>query len=63
MQESFPNFTLSELKSTTEFEAGEVLISLGGDNNQKLHCFRDVPEEDMAYMGNSLDKKEVSVSQ
>lgn len=59
LHEAFPQFTYSELKSTSSFVPGEMLLSLGG-NHEKLHCFMEVADEDLLYMGNSRDREKLS---
>lgn len=67
LQEAFPQFTYSELKSTSGFIPGEMLLSLGG-GHEKIHCCKEVADEDLLYMGNSQDRerlkkeKEVNIS-
>lgn len=50
----FPQFTVSELVSSTIFKPGEMLLSLGGGRH-KIHCCRYIPKQDFAYFGNSRD--------
>lgn len=58
LHEFFPQFTVSELNSTAEFEPGELLLSLGSGRN-KLHCKRYVDDATMLYIGNSRDSEEI----
>lgn len=59
LQEAFPQFTYSELKSTSGFVPGEMLLSLGG-GHEKIHCYREVADEDLIYMGNSRDRERLN---
>lgn len=54
----FGQFTLSELYATDNFEAGEMLLSLGSGKN-KLHCKNVATECDLMYIGNSQDRDEI----
>jgi hypothetical protein len=45
----FPQFTQSEIESTSHFKKGELLISLG--DGQKFRCRRYIPQEDFEYFG------------
>lgn len=55
----FPQFTYSELKSTSGFIPGEMLLSLGS-GHEKIHCFKEVADEDLLYMGSSRDREKLS---
>ncbi|SDA31096.1 Type IV secretory pathway, VirB4 component [Ruminococcus sp. YE71] len=54
LHQAFPQFTESELKSTTDFEPGEMLMALDSARN-KLHCTRRATDLNLLYMGNSED--------
>jgi len=58
LQDTFKQFTYSELEAATNFEAGDMLISFGGSRH-KLNCHRDIFKEDLLYIGNSRDKEEI----
>ncbi|WP_295211609.1 ATP-binding protein [Ruminococcus sp.] len=58
LHEYFPQFTMSELNSASEFEPGEMLMSLGSGRN-KLHCKRYIDDATMLYIGNSRDREEI----
>lgn len=62
LQEAFPQFTYSELKSASGFVPGEMLLSLGGDH-EKIHCYKEVADEDLLYMGNSRDRERLQKEQ
>lgn len=55
---AFPQFTYSELNSTTNFKPGDMLLSFGG-TRQKLSCHRTIFKEDLLYIGNSRDAEEL----
>jgi hypothetical protein len=55
---AFPQFTYSELNSTTNFKPGDMLMSFGG-TRQKLICHRTIFKEDLLYIGNSRDAEEL----
>jgi hypothetical protein len=55
---AFPQFTYSELNSTTNFKPGDMLMSFGG-TRQKLTCHRTIFKEDLLYIGNSRDAEEL----
>ena len=54
----FGQFTMSELYATDNFEAGEMLLSLGSGKN-KIHCKNAATECDLMYIGNSQDRDEI----
>jgi hypothetical protein len=54
----FDQFTLSELKSSVSFEAGEMLMSLSSGRH-KIHCYRQASYSDLLYIGNSQDRSEI----
>ena len=54
----FGQFTISELYATDNFEAGEILLSLGSGKN-KIHCKNVATECDLMYIGNSQDRDEI----
>ncbi|WP_410065443.1 VirB4 family type IV secretion system protein [Ruminococcus sp.] len=58
LHEFFPQFTISELSATAEFEPGELLLSLGSGRN-KIHCKRYVDDATLLYIGNSRDREEI----
>lgn len=58
LHQYFPQFTMSELNSTTEFIPGEMLLSIGSGRN-KLHCVRYIDDATMLYVGNSRDREEI----
>jgi len=49
---------MSELYATDNFEAGEMLLSLGSGKN-KIHCKNAATECDLMYIGNSQDRDEI----
>ena len=56
---AFPQFTYSELNSTTNFKPGDMLMSFGG-TRQKLTCHRTIFKEDLLYIGNSRDAEDIN---
>ncbi len=54
LRQAFPQFTESELKNTTDFEPGEMLMALDSART-KLHCTRRATDLNLLYMGNSDD--------
>lgn len=59
LHSTFPQFTMSELHSTTNFKPGDMLMSFGG-TRQKLTCHRTIFKEDLLYIGNSRDAEEIA---
>lgn len=58
LKDIFGQFTLSELKTSASFEAGEMLMSLSSGRN-KIHCKREATRCDLMYIGNSQDRSEI----
>lgn len=58
MHNIFEQFTMSELRSTVSFEAGEMLMSLSSGRH-KVHCQRQASLCDLMYIGNSQDQSEI----
>ena len=54
LKQAFPQFTNSELKSSTDFEPGEMLLALDSAR-MKIHCTRRATDLNLLYMGNSED--------
>lgn len=55
---AFPQFTMSELKSTPEFVPGEMLLALDS-GRMKIHCQRRVTDANLLYMGTSQDASDI----
>ena len=51
---AFPQFTESELHSTTDFYPGEMLLAIDS-SRMKIHCTRRATDADLLYMGTSED--------
>lgn len=49
IEKLFPDFTRSEIESTSYFSKGDSLISLG--SGKKIRCNRYIPEDDLKYFG------------
>jgi type IV secretory pathway VirB4 component len=49
LEKLFPEFTRSEIESTSRFGKGDKLLSLG--SGQKIRCHRYIPKEDFEYFG------------
>lgn len=58
LHEVFSQFTMSELKNSANFEAGEMLMSLSAGRN-KLHCYKLAADRDLMYIGNAQDRSEI----
>lgn len=58
LHEAFPQFTLSELNSTTEFIPGEMLLALNS-GRMKIHCARRATDANLLYMGTSQDATDI----
>lgn len=58
LKESFPQFTMSELRSTTNFSPGEMLLSLNS-SKMKIHCTRRATDLNLMYMGTSEDSARI----
>ena len=54
----FSQFTYSELKGTSQYSAGEMLLALSSGRH-KLHCRRTASDSDLMYIGNSQDRSEI----
>jgi type IV secretory pathway VirB4 component len=50
LHQAFPQFSYAELKESTAFEPGQMLLSLGAGRD-KLHCRRIVGARQLLYMG------------
>ncbi|WP_024858110.1 VirB4 family type IV secretion system protein [Ruminococcus albus] len=58
LHEIFSQFTLSELNNSTNFQAGEMLMSLSAGRN-KVHCYKIATDCDLMYIGNAQDRSEI----
>lgn len=58
LKDIFNQFTLSELKTTTSFVAGEMLMSISSGRH-KIHCHRQVSDCELMYIGNAQDRSEI----
>ncbi|MBS6202226.1 MAG: hypothetical protein KH702_10595 [Ruminococcus bicirculans] len=58
LHQAFPQFSYAELKESTAFEPGQMLLSLGAGRD-KLHCRRIVGARQLLYMGNAEDRIEI----
>ncbi len=58
LHEIFSQFTISELNNSTNFQAGEMLMSLSAGRN-KVHCYKLATDCDLMYIGNAQDRSEI----
>lgn len=58
LSQMIPQFTETELRSTTAFVPGEMLISLGTGRN-RLHIRKQCSPKQLLYMGNNDDRLEI----
>ncbi len=58
LSQMIPQFTETELHSTTAFIPGEMLISLGSGRN-RLHICKQCTQKQLLYMGNNDDRIEI----
>lgn len=58
LSQMIPQFTETELRSTTAFVPGEMLISLGSGRN-RLHIRKQCSAKQLLYMGNNDDRLEI----
>lgn len=58
LHNAFPQFTVSELKGTTEFIPGEMLLALNS-GRMKIHCSRRATDANLLYMGTSQDASHI----
>lgn len=58
LHQAFPRFSYAELRESTAFEPGQMLLSLDSDRD-KLHCRRIVGARQLLYMGNAQDRIEI----
>lgn len=58
LHDIFGQFTHHELTETSQFSAGEMLMSISGGRH-KLHCYLQATDSDLLYIGNAQDRAEI----